>query len=127
VPAGSTSFQLIQFWAAASVFAWPSGWVQGNLVHAIGAGVRPAEIRRALLDRCALAGRIDAASWSLVTIQSAVAPGTQVWAWTVKGKPAARRSAYNAVRSARAECLAAAAREEPPQLKLLLLHVAARR
>src|SRR5712691_6177478 len=67
------------------------------------------------------AGRIGAASWSLVTIQSAVAPGTQVWAWAAKGKPAARRSAYTAVRSARAECLAAVALEEPPQLKPLLL------
>src|SRR2546429_1851440 len=40
------------------------------------------------------AGRIGAASWSLVAIQSAVAPGTQVWAWAAKGKPAARSSAY---------------------------------
>src|SRR5436853_6655833 len=67
------------------------------------------------------AGRIGAASWSLVAIQSAVAPGTQVWAWTARGKPAARRSAYNAVRSARAVYLAAVAREEPPQLKPLQL------
>src|SRR5258708_1250297 len=66
------------------------------------------------------AGRIGAASGSLAAIQSAVAPGTQVWAWAAKGKPAARRSAYNAVRSVRAECLAAATLEEPPQSKLLL-------
>src|SRR2546426_3889764 len=68
------------------------------------------------------AGRIGAASWSLVAIQSAVAPGRQVCAWAAKGRTAARRSAYNAVRSVRAECLAGAAREEPLQLlKLLLL------
>src|SRR6266852_1720649 len=46
-----------------------------------------------------------------------------------KGKLAARRSADNAVRSARAECLAAVALEEPPQLEPLqfLLTFAPRR
>ena len=61
---------------------------------------------------------LTVSSGSLVAIQSAVAPGTQVWAWAAKGKPAARSSAYNPVRSTRAECLAAVALEEPPQLKL---------